>query len=238
MKNKIHEGSSKILYQSNDEYTLLMSFTDNLRLADGSNIEISGKGSINNLISAFLMNRLDMIGIENHFIEKVNMREQTVQFVDICPIQICVSTIACNRYVRDFGMEEGFVMDMPVIDFLIKSHELKYPPINEDQLIGFNWITKTELKELKTKSLRIHDYLSGIFAGIGIRLVECKLEFGRVFNGEEFFMMLADEITPDNCRLWDINTNQKFGIEAIESKQGGDYISSYKTILERLKIAN
>lgn len=236
MKNKIYEGSSKILYQAEDEYTLLMSFTDNLRLAGGSAIEISGKGVINNVISSFLMNRLDLIGIENHFIEKINMREQVVQFVDMCPIQVCVSTIARGRYVKDFGMEEGFVMDSPVMDFLIRSHELKYPPINENQMLAFNWVGEKELKEIKEKSLRIHDYLSGIFAGIGIRLVECKLEFGMVFNGEEFFVMLADEITPDTCRLWDMDTNRKFGIEAVEAKQDENPIVSYKTILDRLGI--
>jgi phosphoribosylaminoimidazole-succinocarboxamide synthase len=177
-----------------------------------------------------------MIGIENHFIEKVNMREQLVQFVDIYPIQVCVSTIACGRYVKDFGIEEGFVMDSPVMDFLIKSHDLKYPPINEHQILNFNWITRHELKQMKHQALRVHDYLSGIFTGAGIRLVECKLEFGRVFNGEDFLVMLADEITPDNCRLWDLNTNYKFGIEAVEANQDNNHIESYQTVLERLRI--
>jgi phosphoribosylaminoimidazole-succinocarboxamide synthase len=217
MKNEIYKGSSKILYKSDEEFALIMKFTDNLRLKNGSMLEISGKGVINNSISAFIMERLDIIGVENHLIKKLNMHEQLVQFVDTFPVQLSISNIACGRYVEDFGMEEGYVFDSPIIDFRIKNTTLKYPVVNEHQIISFGWLTFQEITQLKSKASRIFDFLTGLFAGISIRLVECKLEFGRVLNDEEFIVMLTDEISLDNCVLWDMHNNEKLGFTAIES---------------------
>lgn len=235
MKEKIYQGSSKTLYQSNDDYSLLMYFGDNIRLGNKNSVEISGKGVITNSISSFIMQKLDMVGIENHFIEKVNMRQQLIHFVDIFPIQVHISTVACGRYVSDFGIEEGLVFDSPVIDFRVKNSVLSYPVIGEDQMVNFGWLTDQELSGLKGKATRVHDFLSGLFAGIGIRLVECRLEFGRVFEGEDFIIMLADEISPDNCRLWDIETNEKLSFEIAEDNPE-KIISAYQEVRRRLKI--
>ncbi len=244
MRNKIYQGSSKILYQTDKEYSLIMSFTDDIKLQNGKTFNASGKGVINNTISSYIMSKLDMVGIENHLIEKINMREQIVQFVDIIPISISVSTLACGRYIKEFDMEEGYVFDQPMIDFRIKNAELKYPVINEYQIINFGWVSIEEIKILKKKAIRIADFLTGLFAGIGIRMVECNLEFGRVFNGEEFIIMIADEISPDNCKLWDLNNNEKLGFEAIEcaieqdSQQDLDQaILSYQNILKRFNVS-
>ncbi|KAJ6644986.1 Phosphoribosylaminoimidazole-succinocarboxamide synthase [Pseudolycoriella hygida] len=180
------------------------------------------------------MSKLDMLGIDNHLIEKINMREQLIQSVDVFPIQTIVSSVACGRLVQDFSLEEGYVLDCPIIDFRVKGRELKYPIINEHQILNFGWLTNTELQEVKKKAIRIYDFLSGLFIGIGIRIVECILEFGRVFNGEEFIVMLADEISPDNCRLWHINNNEKLGIELmyVDQEKG---IKSYQIITNLLK---
>lgn len=235
--SKIYEGSNKNLYQAASEYTLIMGFTDGFRLKDGKVVEISGKGVINNLISCFIMQKLDMIGIDNHFIEKLNMREQLIQFVDVVPCQVFVSSIACGRYVTQFGMEEGYVFDKPLIDFSIKSRDLFYPPINENQLINFNWLTSEEMQFIKEKSMIVHSFLTGLFASVGIRLVEVKLEFGRVFDGETQILMICDEISLDNCRLWDSLSNQKLGWDAIEeSKESA--ISTYQLILQRLNLSD
>ncbi len=235
MKEKIYKGTSKTLYQSDEDYALIMSFEDTMRLSKDKTIEVSGKGAINNAISAYIMQKLDMIGIDNHMIEKINMKRQLIQFVDIYPIQIHISTIASGRYVTEFGMEDGFVFESPIIDFKIKNKDLNYPIINEAQIISFDWLNKYELKEIKTTALRIHDFLAGLFAGIGIRMVDVKLEFGRVFNGEDFVSMLVDEISPDTCRLWDMYSNEKLCYE-VAYEDPEKVISAYREVLKRLNI--
>ena len=235
MRSKIYQGSSKTLYQADEDYTLIMAFNDGYRLETGEIINISGKGVINNTISAFLMQRLEIIGIENHLMEKINMREQMIQFADILPLKISISTVACGRYVTEFGIEEGYVFDSPIIDYRIKNSILKYPVTNEHQILSFGWLAKDEITQLETKSIRIFDFLAGLFIGLGLRLVECSLEFGKVYNGEDSILMLTDEISSDNCRLWDINTNEKL---SFESAALGPEIASnaYQKVMQRFKV--
>ncbi len=235
MKEKIYTGSSKTLYQADEDYALIMSFNDTLKLQDKSSIVISGKGAINNSISAFLMQKLELIGVETHFIQKNNMRQQLIQFVDVYPVQIYVSSLASGRYVTDFGMEDGFVFDSPIIDFRVKNGDLNYPIINEHQIYSFSWLSEKEIKNLKKVAIRVHDFLTGLFAGIGIRLVDIKLEFGRVFNGEEYIIMLTDEISPDTCKLWDMYNNEKLCYEIAETNPDL-IISAYQEVLKRLNI--
>jgi len=235
MKEKIYTGSSKTLYQADEDYALIMSFNDTLKLQDKSSIVISGKGVINNSISAFLMQKLELIGIETHFIQKNNMRQQLIQFVDVYPVQIYVSSLASGRYVTDFGMEDGFVFDSPIIDFRVKNGDLNYPIINEHQIYSFSWLSKKEIKNLKKVAIRVHDFLTGFFAGIGIRLVDIKLEFGRVFNGEDYIIMLTDEISPDTCKLWDMYNNEKLCYEIAENNPDR-VINAYQEVLKRLNI--
>jgi len=235
MKEKIYTGSSKTLYQADEDYALIMSFNDTLKLQDKRSIVISGKGVINNSISAFLMQKLELIGVETHFIQKNNMRQQLIQFVDVYPVQIYVSSLASGRYVTDFGMEDGFVFDSPIIDFRVKNGDLNYPIINEHQIYSFSWLSEKEIKNLKKVAIRVHDFLTGLFAGIGIRLVDIKLEFGRVFNGEEYIIMLTDEISPDTCKLWDMYNNEKLCYEIAETNPDL-IISAYQEVLKRLNI--
>lgn len=235
MKEKIYKGSSKTLYQSDEDYALIMSFDDTLSIHGEKPVEISGKGVINNSISSYIMQKLDMIGLDNHLIKKNNMRQQLVQFVDVYPIQVHICTIACGRYVTDFGMENGFVFESPILDFRVKNKELGYPIINESQIISFGWLNKKEINDLKAKAIRVHDFLSGLFASAQIRLVDIKLEFGRVFNGEDFITMLVDEISPDNCRLWDMNSNEKLCFE-IAKENTEKVMPTYQEVLKRLNI--
>lgn len=235
MKEKIYTGSSKTLYQSDEDYALIMSFNDTLKLQDKSSIVISGKGVTNNSISAFLMQKLDLIGVETHFIQKNNMRQQLIQFVDVFPVQLRISSLASGRYVTDFGMEDGFVFDSPIIDFRVKNGDLNYPLINEHQIYNFSWLSNKEIAELKKVAIRVHDFLTGFFAGIGIRLVDIKLEFGRVFNGEDYMIMLTDEISPDTCKLWDMHNNEKLCYEIAETNPDL-VIDAYQEVLRRLNI--
>jgi len=237
MKQKLYQGSSKILYQSQEDYAFIMAFTDKITLDSGEIFEVAGKGVFNNNISSYIMTKLDLIGIDNHLIEKINMREQLVQSVDVFPIQISVSAVACGRFVKEFFMEEGYVFDHPIIDFRVRSTELKHPVINEHQILNFGWLSRQEIKEVQIQAMRVYDFLSGLLTSVGIRLVECTLEFGRVFNGEEFIIMLADEISPDTCRLWNMYNNEKLGAELIASDPE-KAIKSYQIIADLLKDKN
>ena len=233
---KIFEGSSKDIFQLYEEdSTLTLFFKDELRHQD-KQINISGKGVLNNTISSFVMQKTDMVGIPNHLIEKSNMREQIVQILDIIPIQVRISNLAVDNYVTQFGVQEGYIFDSPMIEFRAKNKETGNPVINESQMIGFNWVSKEEIDEMKILAKRINDFLSGFFAGCSLRLVESYMEFGRVFNGEDFILMLADEITPESCALWDLNSNDKFDINAIS--ESDKPIEIYKEIAKRIKVSS
>lgn len=237
MKSKIYQGSNKILYKTDESPTVILSFIDDLILDNKVKVTIPGKGVINNILSSFIMGKLDSIGIENHFLQKLNMREQLVQLLEIIPIQVSVTNVAGARYVSQFGIEEGYVFENPIIDYKVKNRDLSFPIINEHQIINFGWLTNQELKQIKSVALRVYDFLTGLFSAVDIRLVEATLEFGRVFNGDQFIIMLADEITPDNCRLWDMHNNTKLGFEAIDHNLNTS-VESYEKIINRFNIQN
>lgn len=234
-RNKVYEGSSKIIYEADEEYTLVQFFKDEALLPNRETITIAGKGVLNNSISAFIMQCLEMVGIENHFLEKVNMREQLIQMVDVYPVVVRLTNIATGRYVKEFGIEEGFVFDHPMMDFCIKNSDLNHPVINEQQIYHLGWMTMSEIRDLKQKAMRVGDFLSGLFAGAGMRLVDMRLEFGRVFDGENFTAMLVDEITPDSCRIWDVDTNHKLDFEAVAANpENGAAI--YQEVAKRFRL--
>jgi phosphoribosylaminoimidazole-succinocarboxamide synthase len=234
-REKLYEGTSKILYEGHEEFSLIQFFKDDHVMPNGEVMEISGKGVVNNNISAFIMSNMDMVSIDNHFIEKINMREQIVQLVDMIPIKISVANLACDRYVEQFGIEEGYVFDHPMIDFRIKNKLLSNPVVNEFQVQNLCFLTDQELSDLKKIALRTNDFLTGLFAGVGIRLVECNLEIGRVFDGDQFSLMVADEISPDTCRLWDVQDNRKIDFE-FASSNPENAISAYQEIAKRLNV--
>lgn len=235
-REKIYEGTSKIVYETEEDYALIQFFKDDHKIDNGQIIEVSGKGIIKNSISAFIMSSLDMANIDNHLLEKINMREQKIQIVDMIPVQVSVANVACGRYVSDFGIEEGYVFDTTMMDFRIKNAEYGNPVTCEQQMLSFGWLHEEELKALKKEATRVSDFLTGLFAGVGIRLVECSLEFGTVFDGNSFAMMLADEVTPDTCRLWDMETNRKLDFEYAAANPD-KAIMVYEEVAKRLRIS-
>jgi len=234
-KEKIYEGRDKIFYSAEEEFAMIEFFKDTVKLADGTVTESSGKGVIRNSISAYLMEKLDMVGIDNHLIEKMNMREQLIQMVDMIPIQVSISYLACGRYTTEFGMEEGYVFDRPMVDLHYKSMDKFIPVVNEDQIMSLCMLSKYEIRALKKIAQRAGDFLAGFFASSGIRLVEAKFECGKVFTGEEFIMMIADEISPDTCRLWDLTTNDKLDFEAIAASPE-NAVHIYKEVAKRIGV--
>lgn len=230
---KFYEGKTKILYKIAQDFTLIQFFKDNVSLSDGKNFEISGKGAYNNSISSYLMSKLDLINIYTHFVEKINMKEQLIQMVDVVPISVHVHNLAYGRYVTNFGLQEGYLFDRAIIDFAEKGKNKS--PVNEHQMIYFDWVNQEEIDQIKAIVLRINDFLMGLFINADIRLVSFSLEFGRVFNGQEFMIMLIDELTPDNMKLWDLNSNQKLDADYLIDAES-NLIFPYQEISKRLRL--
>lgn len=243
MSNLLYQGIKKTLHSTKEGDHITIQFNDNIRLPSGKILTIGGKGIINNSISAFIMEQLTSTGINTHFLRKLNMRKQAVlQAVEVFPFKVCVSNIACMRYVKELALPEGYVFDKPLIEFKLKNTERKYPPINENQLIGLKWITAQELKEVKNKTIRIFDFLNGLFRGAGMRLVYVNLEFGLVITEDEWNIMLIDEISPDNCMILDLTDNTKLGLGLSEDKEEKDLnekeiIKAYNAIAQRFNIS-
>ena len=182
------------------------------------------------------MKKINEIGIPTHYIKKLNMREQLVRKVEIIPVEFVVRNIAAGSIVKRLGLKEGSVFSRPLIEHYLKKDELGDPLINEDHIINFEWGTRDELDEMQEYGLRINDFLRGLFFGIGLKLVDFKIEFGRYYSEDgNSILLLADEISPDNCRLWDINTNKKMDKDLFRQELGG-LKEAYQEVANRLGI--
>ena len=211
-KKPIYEGKAKCLYEGPDAGTLIQHFKDDATAFNNKKKgTITGKGVINNRISEFLMTKLGDIGIPTHLIKNLNMREQLVRRLDIIPLEVVVRNIAAGSLSKRVGVEDGTLMMSPIIEFYYKDDALGDPLVNEDHIINFGWANTEELEILRSLAFRINDFLSGLFIGAKLKLVDFKMEFGRFTMEEQGIMqiMLADEISPDTCRLWDYDTNEK-----------------------------
>ena len=236
-KKMLYEGKAKTIFEGPTANTVIQYFKDD---ATANNAEkhsiINGKGVLNNSISDFLMRKIHEIGIPTHYIKKLNMREQLVKKVEIIPVEFVVRNIATGSIVKRLGLKEGEVFPNPLIEYYLKRDDLGDPLINEDHIVNFNWGTREELEEMQEYGLRINDFLRGLFLGIGLKLVDFKIEFGRYISEEDGTeLLLADEISPDNCRLWDIKTNNKFDKDLFRQDIGG-LKEAYQEVAERLKI--
>lgn len=231
----IYEGKAKIIYEGSEPGTFIQYFKDDMTAGNGAKHEVvAGKGVLNNRISAHLMTRLESIGIPTHFMRSINMREQMVRQLEMIPLEIVVRNIAAGSLAKRLGIKEGTVLPRPIVEFYLKKDELNDPMVSEDHIIAFNWLDPYELEEIVALSWRVNDYLNGLFSGIGLRLVDFKLEYGRLWGEQgELYLVLADEISPDNCRLWDVVTNEKLDKDRFRQGLGG-VIESYQQIAERL----
>lgn len=234
-RKMIYEGKAKIIYEGPDAGTVIQYFKDD---ATAFNAEkkavIAGKGVLNNRISAHLMTKLEGIGIPTHFIRSLNMREQLVRSVEVIPLEVVVRNVAAGSLCKRLGLEEGTILHRPLIEYYYKKDELGDPMVSAEHAFTFGWADPYELEEIEAMAWRINDYLNGLFAGIGLRLVDFKLEFGRIF-GEygELYIVLADELSPDNCRLWDAKTGEKLDKDRFRYDLG-DLVEGYQYIAEKL----
>lgn len=234
-RKMIYEGKAKIIYEGPDPTTFIQYFKDD---ATAFNAEkhavIAGKGVLNNRISAHLMTKLETIGIPTHFIRSINMREQLVRRVEIIPIELVVRNIAAGSLVKRLGLKEGDILPRPLIEYYFKNDKLGDPLVGEEHIITLGWADPYELDEMISMAWRINDYLNGLFTGIGLKLVDFKLEFGRLWGEHgELYLILADEISPDNCRIWDAKTGEKLDKDRFRFDLG-DLIEGYQTIAQKL----
>ncbi len=236
-RKMIYEGKAKIIYEGPDEGTLIQYFKDDATAFNAEKkAEISGKGVLNNRISAHLMTKLEGIGIPTHFIRSINMREQLVRAVEIIPLEVVVRNIAAGSLCKRLGVKEGTILQRPLVEYYYKKDELGDPLVSEDHIMVFNWADPYELEEMVSMAWRVNDYLNGLFAGIGLKLVDFKLEFGRIYGDMgELYIVLADEISPDNCRLWDAKSGEKLDKDRFRFDLG-DLVEGYQKVAEKLGI--
>ncbi len=237
MKKKIiYEGKAKKIFSSAKPNELIQHFKDDATAFNNKKKSIiPGKGIINNFISELLMTKLSELNIPNHFIKRINMREQIIYKLDIIPIEVVIRNVSSGSIVKRLGIDEGKVLSKPLIEFFYKKDELDDPLISDEHILNFGWATEHELEEIISLSLRINDFLSGYFMSINVRLIDFKLEFGRMWKNDELIIMLADEISPDNCRLWDTNTNKKLDKDRFRHNLGDEDVG-YKEIAFRLGV--
>lgn len=236
-RRRIYEGKAKILYEGPEPGTLIQYFKDDATAFNNQKKgTISGKGVLNNRISEYLMSRLNEMGVPTHFIRRVNMREQLVYEVEIIPIEVVVRNVAAGSLSKRFGIPEGTQLPRSIVEYYLKSDELGDPMVSEEHITAFNWASTQDLDDIMSLSLRVNDYLSGLFLGIGLKLVDFKLEFGRIYNEHgDMRIVLADEISPDNCRLWDIATGDKLDKDRFRQDLGG-VEEAYREVARRLGI--
>ena len=235
-RRQIYEGKAKVLFEGPEPGTLVQYFKDDATAFNNRKRgTITGKGVLNNRISEYLMSRLGEIGIPTHFVRRLNMREQLVREVEIIPVEIVVRNIIAGTLAKRFGMAEGAPLPRSIIEFCYKSDELGDPMVAEEHITAFGWATPQDIDEMMGMALRINDFLSGLFLGIGLRLVDFKVEFGRLWEDEQMRLVLADEISPDSCRLWDVKTNEKLDKDRFR-RDLGQVEEAYQEVARRLGI--
>lgn len=235
-RRQIYEGKAKVLYEGPEPGTLVQYFKDDATAFNNTKKgTITGKGVLNNRISEYLMQRLGEIGVPTHFVRRLNMREQLVREVEIIPIEVVVRNVAAGSLAQRFGLAEGTQLPRSIVEYYYKSDELGDPMVCEEHITCFGWASPQDLDDIMSLSLRVNDFLTGLFLGVGLRLVDFKLEFGRLWEGDEMRIVLADEISPDNCRLWDIKTNEKLDKDRFRRDLGG-VAEAYQEVARRLGI--
>ncbi|MBR0551314.1 phosphoribosylaminoimidazolesuccinocarboxamide synthase [Stakelama marina] len=233
-RRQIYEGKAKILYEGPEPGTLIQYFKDDATAFNAQKKgTISGKGVLNNRISEHIFTLLAGIGVPTHFIRRLNMREQLVRQVEIVPIEVVVRNVVAGSLSKRLGVEEGQPLPRTIIEYYYKDDALGDPMITDEHVLAFGWASQDELHDMADMAIRVNDFLSGLFAGIGIRLVDFKLEFGRIWDNDYARIILADEISPDGCRLWDMASGEKLDKDRFRRDLGGE-VEAYQEVARRL----
>ena len=239
-RKQLYEGKAKVIFEGPETGTLVQYFKDDATAFNAQKKDvIKGKGVLNNYISEHIMAAVGDLGIPNHFVARLNDREQLIRKLEIVPIEVVLRNVAAGSICPRLGLEEGAKLNNPLVEFYLKDDSLGDPIITPEHIFTFGWATPEELEIIVEDTLRINDFLSGLFFGVGIRLIDLKLEFGRCDHDQDAvddnIIMLADEISPDNCRLWDVQTNEKMDKDRFRRDLGG-LVEAYQDIANRLGV--
>ena len=235
-RKKLYEGKAKVLYEGPEPGTLVQYFKDDATAFNAQKKDvIEGKGVLNNRLSEYFMTGLTQIGIPNHFIKRLNMREQLIRQVEIVPLEVIVRNFAAGTMAKRMGMEEGTPLPRPIVEFSYKDDALGDPLVPEEYIIAFGWASQQELDDIVSMALRVNDWMSGVMYGVGIKLIDFKIEIGRVWDGEFPRLIVADEISPDSCRLWDIETGRKLDKDVFR-RDLGSLADAYTEVARRLGV--
>ena len=233
-RKKIYEGKAKILYEGTEPGTLIQYFKDDATAFNAQKkAVVEGKGVLNNRLSEFFMTGLTNIGVPNHFIRRINMREQLIRQVEIIPLEVIVRNFAAGSLTKRLGLEEGTLLPRPIVEYSFKNDELGDPMVSEEYIIAFGWASQQDLDDMLSLALRVNDFLSGVFFGVGIKLIDFKIEIGRIWDNDYMRLIVADEISPDSCRLWDVKTGQKLDKDVFR-RDLGDLTDAYTEVARRL----
>lgn len=236
-RRQIFESKAKILFEGPEPGTLVQYFKDDVAAVNPSTHGvITGKGVLNNRISEYLMTRLGEMGIPTNFVRRLNMREQLVREVEMIPVVVVIRNHAAGSFARRFRMGEGQQLPRSIVEFFYKAEDGENPLVSEEHVTAFGWATPQDLDEIMSLSLRVNDFLSGLFLGIGMRLVDIRCEFGRLWEEDQMRMVLADEICLNSCRMWDLRTGVWLDRDRF---RGGDFsqlADAYQEVARRLNI--
>lgn len=233
-RTKIYEGKAKTLFEGPEPGTIVQYFKDDATAYNAQKKDtIEGKGVLNNRLSEHFMLGLTALGIPNHFIKRLNMREQLCHKVEIIPLEVIVRNVAAGSMSKMLGIEEGTPLPRPIVEFCYKDDSLGDPLVAEEHILAFNWASQQDLDDMVAIALRVNDYMSGLMYGVGIRLIDFKIEIGRQYDGDYQRLIVADEISPDSCRLWDAKTGQKLDKDVFR-RDLGDLADAYTEVAKRL----
>ena len=237
-RRRIYEGKAKILYEGPEPGTLIQHFKDDATASNAKKPEVvDGKGVLNNRISEYIFNHLNGMGIPTHFIRSLNMREQLIREVEIIPLEVVVRNVAAGTLAERLGIEEGTPLPRSIIEFYYKNNDLNDPMVSEEHITAFGWASPQEIDDMMSLAIRVNDFMSGLFLGVGIRLIDFKIECGRLWENDMMRIVVADEISPDSCRLWDISSSETLDKDRFRRDLGG-ILEGYQEVARRLGILN
>ena len=233
---KLYEGKAKILYEGPEKGTAIQHFKDDATAFNNQKKStVEGKGVLNNRISEHILNNINQIGIPTHFIKRLNMREQLVKLVEIFPIEFIIRNISTGSLTKRLGIPDGTILKQPLLEYCYKNDDLGDPIVAKEHIFEFQWLSEVELDLINDYCLRINDFMQGMFRAVGIKLVDFKLEFGKTKIDGKDQILLADEISPDTCRLWDISSEKKLDKDRFR-KDLGNIFQAYQEVARRLGI--
>ena len=230
-KEQLYEGKAKKVFATDDPALVIVSYKDDATALDGlKKGTIAGKGVINNKMSDFLFSLLEKHGVPTHFVKELNDREALVKKVSIVPLEVIIRNVSAGSFAKRYGVEEGIVFKSPTIEFSYKNDDLHDPLLNEYHALALNLATREEIDEIKAMAFKVNDILKEYFLSLNVKLIDFKLEFGRLADGK---IVLADEISPDTCRFWDATTGAHLDKDLFRRNMGGE-ADAYQEVMKRL----